>query len=66
MIIDKHRPAKVRLGFIWKCPYCDRLMILEKGVNTYSGYYLERIMICPDCYRSRYTDADKVLGEVEE
>lgn len=58
MIIEnpKNRPPKVVFRPIWVCPLCDRTMILEKGVNRWCSYFLERKTICFDC-DSRYTDA---------
>lgn len=59
MIIDnpRKRPPKVVFRPIWKCPYCDRIMIFEKGVNRWCGYFVERRTICFDCDTDKFTDA---------
>lgn len=58
MIIEPphKRPPKVFWLPIWRCKNCDRIMIFERGVNRWSGFYVERINVCPMCDRN-YTDS---------
>jgi len=59
MIIEnpRNRPPKAVFRPLWKCPFCDRTMIFEWGINRWCGFFMERKTICFDCNKEKYTDA---------
>ena len=66
MIIESHKkiPPRIMFGLIWKCPFCERIFIGEKGINRWCGNFIKRRFICFKCNDKRYRDSvEDIKGE---